>query len=477
MTAPMLSKILTQLLRKPIFMAVPLLVVVLWSFSLLIYIHNHEKYVYLNIMDMNKPKQENFLTAKSMDGIKLKVSQTILTIKDIINRVEHFMPWMDNKEMNNWYSKRETYCNDQLQLFNHNFVHISNGLIDMSKASGKRGGEEIKDVMNQKESKEYYTLLPGFFQLKCDEEVPNYTFSEINHLSQWLHALELVPMFPRTNQTISEFTIAITRYEYANFYHTMTDFYNAFLLMRFFNHSPRDTNILFIDGHPIGALDPVWKTLFNSSEYVANIPKVVMYTDLTWGILGYSSPMESHDRVDIPYIEDFSNFFLKRYSINNEEHLKCENLTISLIWRRDYLAHPRNPTGFVTRKIKNEKELVQIANEMYPSYTIQESQIDLLPMKQQLQYVSNSDILVGMHGAGLTHVLFLPKHAGLIEFYPNYWSAANAHFQSLSKWRGLHHIFWQNSNSSNELSDKYTQIPTSTFKNLLKTMVHKLCPI
>ncbi|CAH1785059.1 unnamed protein product [Owenia fusiformis] len=407
---------------------------------------------------------------KHIDDISLKtVTET--------DHMKHDVPIMDNEEMDKWFSSRETYCRDQLQLFDNNFVHISNATINTSLASGRKGGEKINSVFNQAEIKEYYTMKPGFFQLKCNEHVPNYRFDGIkNHLSLWLQALEMVPVLPGAEQTVRDFTIAITRYEYANLYHTMTDYYNAFLLMKFFNHSPGETNILFIDGHPNGALDPVWKTLFNSSDYIGRKTKVVKYTNLAWGILGYSSPMHKHSRKNIPYIEDFSQFFLKRYNISNDKKLNCDNLTISFIWRRDYLAHPRNPTGFVTRKIKNEKELLNVTHEMYPRFTVKSSQIDLLSMKQQLQYVSNSDILVGMHGAGLTHVLFLPKHAGLIEFYPTYWSVNNVHFQTLSKWRGLHNILWKNNEIANELPNKYTYIPLSIFQVQLKTMVNKLCP-
>ena len=64
----------------------------------------------------------------------------------------------------------------------------------------------------------------------------------------------------------NQFTIAITRYEYVNMYHTMTEIYNAFLIMEFFNQTQSSTNILIVDGHPSGTLDDVWKTLFNSSE-------------------------------------------------------------------------------------------------------------------------------------------------------------------------------------------------------------------
>lgn len=44
----------------------------------------------------------------------------------------------------------------------------------------------------------------------------------------------------------------------------------------------------------------------------------------------------------------------------------------------------------------------------------------------QLEITRNTDVFIGMHGAGLTHLLFLPKWATLFELY--------VHFYSVSIW-------------------------------------------
>uniref|UniRef100_A0A182SDA0 EGF domain-specific O-linked N-acetylglucosamine transferase n=1 Tax=Anopheles maculatus TaxID=74869 RepID=A0A182SDA0_9DIPT len=59
---------------------------------------------------------------------------------------------------------------------------------------------------------------------------------------------------------------------------------------------------------------------------------------------------------------------------------------------------------------------------------------------EQLRITRNTDIFIGMHGAGLTHLLFLPKWATLFELYhcedPNC-------YRDLARLRGVHYLSWE----------------------------------
>ena len=58
-----------------------------------------------------------------------------------------------------------------------------------------------------------------------------------------------------------------------------------------------------------------------------------------------------------------------------------------------------------------------------------------------MQIIRNTDILVGIHGAGLTHMLFLPDWAVVFELYdcqdPNC-------YKDLARLRGVKHVTWTN---------------------------------
>ena len=241
-----------------------------------------------------------------------------------------------------------------------------------------------------------------------------------------------------------EFTIAVQRYEYVNLYHTMTDWYNAFLVMQFFGRSPRQTNILIFDSHPYGSLDPVWPQLFNATFRLSALPPKTRFRRMVWNIVGYNSPMTIHPSPNPPLFEEFRSFFLSSFDVDSNRTVDCANLSVLFIWRRNYVAHPRNPSGFVQRKIRNEVKLIQYVRKKIPNINARGVQIDAMPMQDQLRLVINADILVGVHGAGLAHAVFLPRGGGLLELAPNSMWAGSEHFETIASWRQLVYLRWIN---------------------------------
>ena len=381
----------------------------------------------------------------------------------------------------NWFNNSDSLCVDEKDksvAYHHEFAMCHDIIIDRSFATGRDGGERIEEVVNQDETVEYYTFKEGFLQMPCKKITKNYTFNRPNHMNQWMKALDVYRRpSSGVTQTVNEFTLAVTRYEYVNLYHTMTDFYNAFLLMEFFNKKQEEVNILFVDGHPKGSLDPVWSILFNSTRRISSLPMKTQFRDLVWVMQGYNSPLLDHSAPRIPYAEPFREFFLRSFNINDDHKLDCDKLQIMFIWRHNYIAHPRNPQGVVGRKIANENELIQsLQKNLTKGFNIFGVQIDKLSMRNQLEHIRKADLLIGMHGAGLTHALFLPKHAGLVELVPTYWSSANQHFEAIAKWRNLHYTKWVNSDPRNELPDKNTRIPVYVLNVIVQNMIKLICP-
>ncbi|KAH3892293.1 hypothetical protein DPMN_016408 [Dreissena polymorpha] len=196
---------------------------------------------------------------------------------------------------------------------------------------------------------------------------------------------------------------------------------------------------------------------------------------MIWSTVGYDSPLNKHVLSRVPNLEQFRQFVLRRHNIYEDDRLQCDNLNIAFIWRRDYLAHPRNPSGRIPRKIQNEQELLERSRHKFSNHNIRGVQIDLLEMGDQLKLVSRTDILIGMHGAGLTHTLFLPRHAGLIELKPMHGSTENKHFMAMATWRRLHYMCWRNTDSFKERPGGYTIVDVDRVVNMIKQMIEEIC--
>lgn len=71
--------------------------------------------------------------------------------------------------------------------------------------------------------------------------------------------------------------------------------------------------------------------------------------------------------------------------------------------------------GTTFRSIMNENVIVQ-ALLKEKTYHFQRVVYDKnIPFTKQLEITHNTDVFIGMHGAGLTHLLFLPDWAAVFE--------------------------------------------------------------
>ena len=326
------------------------------------------------------------------------------------------------------------------------------------------------------------------FYMSCPK-LPKYHFKygkEGTHLNGWMEKIESIDNMGQEklvskgakHKVSDKLTVAVLRYEYANFYHTVTDWYNVFILTKLLNEPIHDIGVILYDQNAKGHLDETWTTLFKDVIFRQNLTATTFYKKLAWNILGYESPINFHATLSLPYLLDFHDFFIRQHGIQEAKSLDCSQLIITFIWRRDYVAHPGNPTGLISRKVKNDEELVSHLKKVFPKALVKEIQLDQHSMKEQLEVITNTDILISMHGAGLAHVLFLPHHAGVVEMFPIYWKKyfGASHFRAMAKWRKLQYSAWQNLNPSNEFDKFYTYVPPLALESHVRPIYKQMCP-
>ncbi|KAH9305104.1 hypothetical protein KI387_009508, partial [Taxus chinensis] len=128
-----------------------------------------------------------------------------------------------------------------------------------------RGGEDVEAVLGREEEAELPKYSDGAFQI---EAPPNYVIGDgrvvsgelldqimpqgavhTHTMRSLLQTLRVVPSSEFVcNQWIEEPTLLLTRFEYANLFHTYTDWYSAYVTSRVAG-LPKRPHLIFVDGH------------------------------------------------------------------------------------------------------------------------------------------------------------------------------------------------------------------------------------
>ncbi len=316
-----------------------------------------------------------------------------------------------------------------LHAFNENsFMLMQDVVMDRTLAHGRKGGEELDTVIGQSEESESYSLQPGFIKITCPglSSHAKQQGAWSQHFTTWFSAIQgySTPEELESNMTKSKvhtqdtWTLAVTRYDYANLYHTMADWYNVFRVLTTLQIHPSHIQILLIDAHPKGHLDPTWRTLFHKVDFLGHMTwSLARFPTLLWH--GPQSKLNPLRAPCPPDLDQFSRFFLDAHGIPAEGYKR--NLTalrVTFLWRRDYLAHPRQILSFkrdkttIQRKIYNEDVLVSAVRSAYPKFVVSGHQLDNMTMTQQLSITGETPSGSGGHqtwvppAAGATGFLF-----------------------------------------------------------------------
>ncbi|XP_060596302.1 uncharacterized protein LOC132750353 [Ruditapes philippinarum] len=376
-------------------------------------------------------------------------------------------------------TEKQAYCNGNLISYNKYCVILRQVVININKSSSfSKGGENISEVISQKEQDELIETKPGFFQMHCDTK-PNKTFfNKVGHLKNWADSLEITSKVRSATITEDLLTIAIVRYDYANLYWVMVDVYNIFFITSILEINPENIHILIVDTHPISIVDKIWTLLFPKVTSIGHYGSndTIMFKTLLWGLHRGESPLLKNGNFrSFPFLEEFRNFVLLKTSYRRITHpINCYNLTITIVLRRDYVAHPRNPSGKVGRKIANEIELLNKVSIAFRNHSVRGIQLDHYTVDEQIRLTSQTDILVGMHGAGLSHVLFIPKHASLIELFPSTYSTIS-HFEFIARWRRINYFKWKNLDRKMEVDKYTTKVDVKVVTDLLLQAQKRMC--
>jgi protein O-GlcNAc transferase len=93
------------------------------------------------------------------------------------------------------------------------------------------------------------------------------------------------------------------------------------------------------------------------------------------------------------------------------------------------------------RNILNIDQLIEAVRKKNKNFIVNKVNFHhRMPFKEQISITANTDILIGMHGAGLTHCLLLPDHAVLFELYN---CDDEFCYKDLARLRGVQYMTWE----------------------------------
>lgn len=344
------------------------------------------------------------------------------------------------------------------------------------------------------EEDEFFVLDKGFFTLYCRGNIVEIERQLLfadkdNTLMKWKAAMDVAS--PSQYLQIGGWQpfkdghyFAIQRIEFANVHWTIIDLLDIFISSQSLGVQPENLNIILIDAHPKSSLDPFWTVLFqrriklNDKHFFTNSNGVV-FENLIWRYPREKCPLLDINLKSSRHVQPFRSFVLGQFGISTSRHLRnCsqKKLNVLIILRRDYKSHPRNLAGVIDRKITNEAEVLREIKTSFIHANITAAQIDLWPLKAQLETIANTDILFGMHGAAHAFSIFMEPGGAVIEMFNDDLQSANWHMRKIATLSDHSYINWANSNrrAVNKVT-KSTKIPKGVSSSLLEKAVESIC--
>ncbi|KAL0478703.1 hypothetical protein AKO1_008312 [Acrasis kona] len=290
----------------------------------------------------------------------------------------------------------------------------------------------------------------------------------------------------KQTKTLTGRTFFIERDGHANVFHSFTDIVNLFMAVLIHSKGSevsdmKNNRIIILDSHDNGPFYDVWK-LFGEVYRVEEFKKeyadqVIQFEDAVFGIPGGSNflwkdvwiPNKCYEST---ILKAFVRFVMSEWKIS-EHKRRLPNEPIRILFS---VRKHKNVQAKIGRRIMNEEELIKLLNEKLTTVStdnkipVQVTAIDLgtIGFKEQIEKVRQADIFVGMHGAGMTHVLWMHDESVVVELFPKGWHSSG--MRNISKWLGRVYLSWQNVHDKNvaDAEHLWTHVEEEEFLQVMK---------
>ena len=225
--------------------------------------------------------------------------------------------------------------------------------------------------------------------------------------------------------------------------------------------------------------------MFSSLRYAKNFSGSVCFRHAILSPLGYETALfkgltedvnchgaSAHDLMQNPdekktaRLSEFGEMIRAAFGfpVHRQHTSKPANgHNILFVRREDYLAHPRHG-GKVESRLTNEQQVFDaiknwVSNHLECKINLVNGLFAHMPMKEQVRAIQDASVIIGAHGAGLTHIVSATPKTVILEVISSEYR--RPHFELIAKWKGLeYHAIHLSGSYANppEVIDKLSSI-------------------
>lgn len=263
-----------------------------------------------------------------------------------------------------------------------------------------------------------------------------------DHLRDIFGALTVADRLPAADVTIAETCLLVTREqrEHTNLFHAHTDWLAAFTAVRLLGLEHERTRLVLLDRCPAGSLDGIFEALFSSAHGAARLEQFagrrVLFRRAVFVAPGYSSLLWARQFADdagppVGLLRDYGRFVRGTFV---DEAVTCapdDPLRVTVLVRRPY----GEGRAVLMRQFQSEDALVTAISGV-PGVAVRVADPAGRPFADQLDMFAGTEVLVGAHGAGLSHTLAIAEHGALVEIVAEPASSTYRLYPNLAAWSG-----------------------------------------
>ncbi|TPX33043.1 hypothetical protein SeMB42_g07540 [Synchytrium endobioticum] len=242
---------------------------------------------------------------------------------------------------------------------------------------------------------------------------------------------------PRCTQWVEDDVVFIIQHDYWHYdnpWHSLLDHYAVFVTEQFMNATrPFQSMRVYFADDRLETSDPLHELWYMHSTKVGcltrDVPEGLCFKKTVFSLTGPDTELW---REAVMASQCRNSRMLQDFSKRVISHLKLENVKPEGDYDMIVIA-TRN-----TRKLSNRHDALLHLQKAFPNYTIKLVSFGDMSLAEQIKIARQTNILIAVHGAELTHLLWMPEESAIIEIMPRGWGRQV--FRNLAKFSGKLYI-------------------------------------